>query len=197
MESNINTLALQCRRTLDKLPQYKTVPRNPALWARYLKDLRKNVFNMTQETFWVEMLGINKITGSKYESLGSGLLSRRFPEQKMQELHDLLGLKWEKRERFFETGRNGIVTANAEARKILDLIEHHKMTFDDFEKLLMLHLYYTKDREAKDIRNEHDKLSDAETSRDPDRLEEVENLPPDEDIGISEADEVRQEQPLE
>lgn len=183
MKTHSNTaLALKCRSILDKLPQYKTVPRNPALWARYLKDLRQNVLGLTQQEFWVDLQGVNKITGSKYESLGSGLLSRRYPEQKMQELHDLLGLRWEKRHRFFDTSENGIPTANAEARKILDLIEHHKMTFDDFEKLLALHLYYAKDRKAETTRSNYGKLPDTETSGGTDRLEEVKNLPPDENL---------------
>lgn len=198
MESKTdNVLAARSRAILDKFPKYKTVPRNPALWAGYLKDLRKNVLGLTQQEFWNDMQGINKITGSKYENLGGTSLSRRFPEVKMQELLELLNLNWEKRRRFFEQTTGGIPTANAEARKILDLIEHHKMTFSDFEKLLAMHLYYTKCRKAESLEENHDKLSDTETGGDIDGLEEVKNLSSDENIRVSQADEVRQEQPVE
>lgn len=174
MESKTNNvLAARSRAILDKFPKYKTVPRNPDLWAGYLRDLRRNILGLTQQEFWNDMQGINKITGSKYENLGGTLLSRRFPEVKMQELMELLGLSWEKRSRFFEQTAKGTPTANAEARKILDLIEHHKMTFSDFEKLLAMHLYYTKHRKAESLEENHDKLSDIETGGDTDRLEEV------------------------
>lgn len=133
------------RSILAKLPSTRVVPRESERWPAYLKYLRKDVLEATQDDFW-GLIGVKKVSGSKYEHLErNGRLSRNLPLERMKALMDLLGLEWETRNRFGRIDEDsGAYRLSKEGVKMLDILERNDISVEDLEVLVLVHKHYTK-----------------------------------------------------
>lgn len=134
---------LDIKETLDHFPSYKVVPRDPKLWSKYLRDLRKNLLSMTQVEFW-GLLNVKTVTGAKYESIYGGNSSRQMPEKLMVRTMQLLDLHWSPLRRYrTEDPDTGEITLTNEGSEVLDLLDSHNISNEDLKALIKLHQYYT------------------------------------------------------